>query len=194
MLFPESSRNLLLGGLFLAVLAACGGGGNGGGEDGAASTPPAAAPFAVMEATIADAHAAFKAGRLSCRELVQAYMDRISAYDRQGPTLRSVIAVSSTALKEADELDALLASGGWKGPLHCVPILPKDNFDTYNMPTTAGALALMHSQPPDDAFTIARLRAAGAIILGKANMDEFAFGFLISKNLPTGSSHEPCSI
>lgn len=148
-------------------------------------TPATPASFSYVEGTIDAAHKAMAAGTLTCHQLVQGYLDRIQAYDfdTTGPELRSVIAVNPNALVDADKLDAAYKKSGLTGPLHCVPVLPKDNFDTADMPTTAGGLALKTSQPPDDAFTIQKLRAAGAVILGKANLDEFAFGFVGSSSM-----------
>lgn len=144
--------------------------------------PPAdGAPFTWVEATIDDIHAALDAGTITCRGVVQGYLDRIAAYDDVDVDLGSVIAVSPTALAEADALDAADATGADRGALHCVPVLLKDNVDAAGMITTAGATALDTASPPDDAFITAQTRAAGGIILGKANLDEFAFGF-------TGSS------
>ena len=143
----------------------------------AVAAPPA--PFAWSEATMAEVRTALVTGRLTCTELVQGYLDRIAAYDRSGPRLQSVIAVSPTALDEAAALDAGRhpSKGRSTGRLHCVPLLLKDNIDVAGLPTTAGAVALAGSRPPDDAFVTRQLEAEGAIVLGKANLDEFAFGF-----------------
>ena len=152
--------------------------------------PPEAAGFRWVEATVADVQVALAAGELSCVELVQGYLDRIAAYDRQGPELNSVIAVSATALEDAAALDAAYAASGPTGPLHCAPVLLKDNFDAAGMVTSAGATALDNASPPDDAFSVAGIRAAGGLILGKANMDEFAFGFVGSSSMG-GQVHNP---
>jgi Asp-tRNA(Asn)/Glu-tRNA(Gln) amidotransferase A subunit family amidase len=147
-------------------------------------SPARAQGFAFLEATIASTHAAFAAGSLDCETLVEGYLDRIAAYDRQGPALQSVIALNTDALDEARALDLSYAEqDAPTGPLHCVPIVLKDNIDLAGMATTAGATALAGARPPDDAFVVARLRAAGAIVLGKANLDEFAFGFTGSSSL-----------
>jgi Asp-tRNA(Asn)/Glu-tRNA(Gln) amidotransferase A subunit family amidase len=167
--------------LAISTLSGCGSD-----DDKDVSTPSTtAAPFNYVEATISDAQTAMKEGRLTCHQLVQGYLDRIQAYDfdTSGPELHSVIAVNPNALSDADKLDAAFKKSGLTGPMHCVPVLPKDNFDTADMPTTAGGTALRTSQPPDDAFTIQKLRAAGAIILGKANLDEYAFGFVGSSSM-----------
>ena len=140
-------------------------------------------PFRWSEATVAQVHAAFAAGDLTCEELVAGYLARITAFDRSGPQLQSVLSVSPTALDQARALDAAYAADGPVGALHCVPVLLKDNVDTADLPTTAGSRSLESSQPPDDAFAVARMREQGALVLGKANMDEFAFGFGGSSSL-----------
>jgi Asp-tRNA(Asn)/Glu-tRNA(Gln) amidotransferase A subunit family amidase len=131
--------------------------------------------FRTEEATIADIQAALKARTLTCRALVQMYLDRIEAYDKKGPALNAIVTVNAEALKVADTLDARLAQSGPVGPLHCVPIIVKDNYDTVDMPTSAGSLSLKGSMAPRDAFQIKKLRDAGAIMLVKSNMAEFAF-------------------
>lgn len=132
--------------------------------------------FEIEEATIAQIHRAFLDGRLTARRLVDLYLERIEAYDQRGPALNAIVAVNPNARAVADSLDALLArTGRLAGPLHGIPVIVKDNYDTYDMPTTAGSLALAGSIPPDDAFQVRRLREAGAIVLAKSNMAEFAF-------------------
>ena len=132
--------------------------------------------FDVMEKTIAELATALDAGEITSRELVEQYLARIDAYDRQGPTLNAMITVNPNALAEADALDAERATRGTRGPLHGVPVVLKDNYDTADMPTTGGVIALATSVPPDDAFQVQKLKEAGAIILGKANMHELARG------------------
>jgi amidase len=127
-------------------------------------------------ATIADLSAAFKAGTLTSEQLVRMCLARIQAYDRQGPTLRAVISVNPKALETARALDAELKSKGPRSPLHGIPIVLKDNFDTADMPTTGGSVMLEGSIPPDDAFVVKKLRAAGAVIVAKTNLSEFASG------------------
>jgi Asp-tRNA(Asn)/Glu-tRNA(Gln) amidotransferase A subunit family amidase len=132
--------------------------------------------FEVEEATIAQIHQAMRAGGLTARQLVQSYLARIAAYDRAGPALNSLVTINPRALAVADSLDALFArTGHLAGPLHGVPVIVKDNFDTYDLPTSAGSATLAQSIPPGDAFMVRRLREAGAIILAKSNMAEFAF-------------------
>ncbi len=133
-------------------------------------------PFEIVEATIDDIHMAMRAGRLTARQLVQGYLDRINALDKQGPTINSVITLNPNALAEADRLDAALRTSGLVGPLHGIAILVKDEIDTAGMPTTLGTVVFKDYRPPKDAFAIDKLRKAGAIILGKATLSEFAAG------------------
>ncbi len=128
----------------------------------------------IVEATIAELQTALRDGRATCRQVVQAYIDRIEAYDQ--PTgLNAVSMVNPRALERADEADARLAAGDELGPLFCAPLLVKDNFDTHDLPTTGGSVVLAGNLPPDDAFMVRRLREAGAIVLAKTNMAEWAF-------------------
>ncbi|MDP2958785.1 MAG: amidase family protein [Longimicrobiales bacterium] len=130
----------------------------------------------LMELTIAQAHEAMLARTLTARQLVEAYLARIEAYDKQGPTFNSLILVNPRALERADELDAWLArTGRLSGPLHGIPFIVKDNFDTGDMPTTGGSASLEGSRPADDAYQVRRIREAGAIVLAKSNLAEFAF-------------------
>ncbi len=108
--------------------------------------------------------------------LTQAYLARIRAYDQAGPGINSMIWVNANAIAEAEALDQERADAGPRGPLHGIPIILKDNFDTYDMPTSAGTLALAGNIPPNDAFPVAKLRDAGVIIIGKSNMHEMAGG------------------
>ena len=148
--------------------------------------------FQVEEATIADIHQAMEEGRITAEELVQVYLDRIEAYDRQGPYLNSIITVSELALQRARELDAAFAESGFTGPLHGIPVIVKDNYDTHDLPTTNGTLAFRGAIPPDDAYQVRKLREAGAIILAKSNLAEFASSgaFTLSSVLP-GFSRNP---
>src|SRR6266480_4651991 len=135
----------------------------------------ALSPFALEEATIGDLQSAMTAGRMTARSITQLYLDRIAELDRRGPTLRHVIEVNPDALSIADSLDRERKAGRVRGPLHGIPILLKDNIDTADkMTPTAGSLALAGSIPPTDAFIAMKLRAAGAIFLGKANLSEWA--------------------
>ncbi|HET9011475.1 MAG TPA: amidase family protein, partial [Gemmatimonadaceae bacterium] len=136
---------------------------------------PSRPPFDVTETSIADIHAAMRAGTLTCRELVTGYLERIAAYDRNGPALNSLIVVNPAALAVADSLDRRARGGRLAGALHCIPIIVKDNFETNDLPTTAGSLSLEGMRPARDAFMVRRIREAGAIVLAKSNMAEFAF-------------------
>src|SRR5882762_2484575 len=132
--------------------------------------------FHLMETTIADIHQAMQAGTLTCHNLVQQYLDRINAYDPQGPAINSMLHINPASLEQADAFDQDFRRTHKLKPLGCIPIVLKDNFDTADMPTTAGALTLKGAQPEKDAFAVKQLRDAGAIILGKANVQEFASG------------------
>jgi len=134
-----------------------------------------AASFELEEASIASLIADQHSGKRTARSIVELYLARIQAVDRAGPTLRSVIEVNPDALAIADALDAGRSADGLRGPLHGVPVLIKDNIDTADrMSTTAGSLALEGSIAARDAFIVSRLRAAGAVILGKTNLSEWA--------------------
>jgi Asp-tRNA(Asn)/Glu-tRNA(Gln) amidotransferase A subunit family amidase len=135
-----------------------------------------AAPFQIVEASTDGIHMAFRSGRLTARQLVQGYLDRINAYDKQGPNINSVITLNPNALAEADRLDAAFRASGLVGPLHGITVLVKDEVDTAGMPTTLGTVVFKDYRPPKDAFVIDKLRKAGAIILGKTTLSEFAAG------------------
>jgi amidase len=136
---------------------------------------PAQSAFPLEEATAAQLQEWMTNGRYTARQIAQLYLDRIEQIDRQGPALRSVIEINPDALAIADALDKERAEKGPRGPLHGVPVLIKDNIDTGDrMSTTAGSLALEGSHPSRDAFVVARLRAAGVVILGKTNLSEWA--------------------
>ena len=134
----------------------------------------------VTTASIEEINRAFESGDLTSERLVQLYLDRIEAYDQAGPRLNAVITLNPNALTRARELDAERRSSGPRSLLHGIPIVLKDNIDTADMPTTAGSSVLKGSVPPDDAFVARRLREAGAIVLAKLNMSEFASGGAIS--------------
>jgi Asp-tRNA(Asn)/Glu-tRNA(Gln) amidotransferase A subunit family amidase len=147
----------------------------------ALAEPPIASqnlvPFRLSEATVATIHAAFRSGELSCTQLVQMYLDRIKAYDAQGPALGAIINVNGKAMQEAAALEQKYRQDPSSiGSLHCIPVILKDNYNTFDMPTTGGNLTLRNSIPPEDAFTVKKMRTAGAIILAKSNLMEFALG------------------
>lgn len=146
--------------------------------------------FTLQEATIAKVHRAMEEGVLTCRQLVEGYIARMDAYDKKGPSLNAVIKVNPKALEIADELDEEFKRKGFIGPLHGIPVLLKDNVDTGDMETTAGSLSLEGVIPPDDATITRRLKEAGAIILAKVNLHEFAvWGETVSSIL--GASVNP---
>ena len=130
----------------------------------------------VVETTIRAIHAAYRAGTLSARNLVQTYLDRIAAYDQQGPTINSLISLNPNALKEADRLDGVLKDSGMVGPLHGIPIIVKDQADVREMPTTLGSSLFKDYRPERDCFVVERLRKAGAIFIGKATLGELGGG------------------
>jgi amidase len=134
------------------------------------------APFTLTEATISGIHAAIGSHRLTCVQLVQAYLERIEAYDQAGPKINSYVTVSDRSLKRAASLDRAFAQNGFTGPLHCVPVILKDNIDTVDMPTTGGSKTLAGTYPTQNAAVTQRLLDAGVVILGKGNMDEWAHG------------------
>jgi amidase len=149
--------------LTVAVLAATTGG---------AQAPP---PFEVVEASIADIHTALRAGRITCRALVEQYLRRIAAYDKNGPAVNAIVLVNPRAVADADALDARAKQGGPLGALHCIPTIVKDNFETVGLQTSNGSLTFEGYLPAADAFQVARIKAAGAIVLAKSNLAEWAF-------------------
>ena len=128
----------------------------------------------LVEATIAGLQESLRAGNFTCRDVVQGYLNRIAAYD-QPAGINAITEINSNALSRADEIDDDLAQGSEMPPLFCAPLLVKDNFDTADMVTSGGSIALRSSVPEDDAFMIRKLRDAGAIVLAKTNMAEWAF-------------------
>ena len=149
----------------------------------AQQSPPPRARYDVVERSISDLAGAIKAGTVTSRDLVQAYLERIDAYDHQGPALNAMIVVNPNALADADALDRERAARGPRGPLHGVPIVIKDNYDTTDLPTTAGSIALKDARPGRDAFQVRKLRDAGAVIVGKTNLHEFARGITTISSL-----------
>jgi amidase len=133
-------------------------------------------PFNVVEKTIDDIHAAFRAGTLTVRQLVQIYLDRIANYDKNGPAINAVISLNPTALDEADRLDAAFSRTGFVGPLHGIPLLIKDQADIKDMPTTLGSILFKDYIPDRDCFVAAKMKAAGAIFIGKTTLGELGGG------------------
>ena len=138
----------------------------------------AQAPFHLQEATIDQIHGELKAGRISCRDLIGHYLKRIEAYDHVGPALNALQTVNGHALDEAGRLDAAYRANGLVGPLHCIPVLVKDQVETSDLPTTYGSILFKQFTPRRDATIVKKLKAAGAIVIGKTNMGEFAAGYL----------------
>ena len=164
-----NTRKAAIGTIVVAALSA-------GVSTGQAQERKDVAPFQIMEATIDDIQAGLKSGRLTARQLVKGYLDRIAAYDKHGPNINSIITLNDHALEDADRLDAAYRISGPVGPLHGIAILVKDEIDTAGMPTTLGTQVFKDYRPPRDAFPIEKLRKAGAIILGKTTLSEYAAG------------------
>lgn len=156
-------------------------------------------PFSVIEATIDDVRAAIESGRTTCQSIVRDYLARIEAYDKSGPALNAVQTVNRRSLQDAERLDAQFRTSGATGPLHCVPVLIKDQFETSDLPTTYGSVLFKGFIPQRDATIVTRLKAAGAVIVAKTTMGEFASGYIGSAfgivhnaydqtRIPSGSS------
>jgi amidase len=152
---------------------------------------PEPQPFDVVEATIDDVQAAIRTRRITCRRLVEIYLDRIKSYDKAGPALNAVQTVNPHAVQEAERLDAVFTASGPVGPLHCVPVLVKDQIDTRDMPTTHGFVGFKDFVPAADATIVTRLKRAGALLIGKATMGEFASGYISSASGPIRNAYDP---
>lgn len=146
--------------------------------------------FDLVETTISKVHEAYKAGNLTAYQLTEMYLKRIEHYD-QSTKLNSMVVINKNALKRAKELDEEYKRTGKLRPLHGIPIIVKDNYDTYDMQTAGGSLALKGSLPPDDAFQVKKLREAGVIILGKSNMAEWAFSNVVTVSSIAGITTNP---
>ncbi|MBL8173688.1 MAG: amidase [Bryobacterales bacterium] len=129
----------------------------------------------IEETTIAEVHQSIRAGRLTCRALVDAYLRRIEAYDKNGPAINSIVVVNPSALQQAAALDLRFQHNGLAGPLHCVPLIVKDNFETTGLQSANGSLSLAGYIAAKDAFQVQRVKEAGAIVIAKSNMAEWAF-------------------
>ncbi|MEX2527640.1 MAG: amidase family protein [Gemmatimonadota bacterium] len=143
-------------------------------QDGATPALDGAGSVEAVELTIRELHSALANRRTRCRAVIQAHLDRIHAYD-ESSGLHAVTEINPNALTTADSIDAALAAGAPMGAMACVPVLVKDNFNTHDLPTTGGSVALLGNIPPTDAFMVRRLREEGAVILAKTNMAEWAF-------------------
>jgi Asp-tRNA(Asn)/Glu-tRNA(Gln) amidotransferase A subunit family amidase len=158
--------------------------------------PAQPAPFRVEEASIAQMLEAVRTHRVTCRQLVEQSMARINAYDQklQPHALNSIILINPQALADADRLDAEFARTGKLRPLHGIPVIVKDNYDTAGLQTTGGSLALKHFAPQQDAFMVQRLREAGAIVLAKSNMAEWAFSPYVTESSIAGITRNPYAL
>lgn len=150
--------------------------------------------FAVEEKTIAQVHSAFRTGDLTCRALVESYLSRITRYDHAGPELNAISSVNPRVRDEAARLDRAFAERGITGPLHCVPVIVKDNLETEGWETTGGSLALKGFVPSKDATAITRLKSAGAIILAKSNTADLALNALTTVNRIHGRTKNPYAL
>jgi amidase len=150
-------------------------------------------PFSIVEKTAPEIQAALTRGDLTTEDVVDEYLARLAVLDRHGPVLRSMLALNRTAVADARRLDAERAAGRVRGPLHGIPVAYKDNIDVEGMPTTGGSLALVEHRPRLDSRVADGMRKAGAVVLGKANLDEFPFGdFGISSVAGTiGNAYDP---
>jgi Asp-tRNA(Asn)/Glu-tRNA(Gln) amidotransferase A subunit family amidase len=133
-------------------------------------------PFHLMEATIASVHTALRNHTTTCAALTQGYLNRIASYDKAGPELNAILTLNPEALAQARAFDSSPAPNFAEKPLACVPIVLKDNYNTGDLRTTGGSVELAAARPAADAFVVAKLRRAGAIVLAKANLQEFALG------------------
>jgi amidase len=133
--------------------------------------------FELVEADVARIQRAYDSGELTAEKLTRAYLDRIEAYDKRGPAINSMISLNPDAVETARALDRERADAGPRGPLHGIPVVIKDNYDTIDLPTTGGTVALRGHEPGRDAFVVKRLREAGAVIIGKSNLSELALSY-----------------
>src|SRR5215467_10785527 len=146
--------------------------------------------FEVTETTIAETQAAIRAGKVTCRQLVEAYLKRIREYDQ--PTgLNALVVINPQALAEADRLDREFKRTGTLRSLQGIAVIVKDNYDTNDLPTTAGSLALKNFVPSDDAYMVKRIREAGGIVLAKSNMAEWAFSPYVTVSSIAGVTRNP---
>src|SRR6266542_2403980 len=146
--------------------------------------------YELVKTTIAEIHQAIRSGKITCHQLVEAYLKRIEAYD-QSTKLNSIVIVNPQALAEADRLDEEFRRTKKLRPLHGIPVIVKDNYDTKDLQTTGGSMALKGSIPPDDAFQVRRIREAGAIVLAKSNMAEWAFSPMLTESSIAGVTRNP---
>jgi len=150
-------------------------------------------PFELIEASIPQLQSALSTGIVTSHDMATQYLARIEAYDQHGPALNAISVINSKALAEADARDAERRAGVRRGPLHGIPIIVKDNYDTKDLQTAAGSKSLAGWIPPDDAFLVTKLHEAGAIIIAKSNMHEFAYGITTLGSL-FGQTHNPYAL
>jgi amidase len=151
----------------------------------------AAPAFEVEETTIAKIHAAMRSKQLTCHDLVSAYLERIAANDKKEPPLNAIVVTNPNALAEADALDAKFKKSGLTGPLHCIPAIVKDNFETIGLQSANGSITLKGFVSSKDAFLVARIKDAGAVVLAKSNMAEWAFSPIETVNSILGTTRNP---
>jgi amidase len=149
--------------------------------------------FQLMEATIPELQATLAAGTVTSRNLVSMYLARIEEYDQRGPALNAISVINANAIAEAAALDGERRAGTSRGPLHGIPVIVKDNYETVGMQTADGSKAFAGFVPPDDAYLVKKLRAAGAIIIAKSNMHEFARGITTVSSL-FGATRNPYAL
>jgi len=154
-------------------------------------SPSPPAPFHLVEATIDDVRAALASKQITCRALVEQYIRRIEAFDKSGPALNAVQTINRRALQDAERLDAAFAASGAVGPLHCTPMLVKDQVETSDMPTTYGSALFKDFIPQRDATIVTRLKKAGAVIVAKSTMGEYASGYLGSAFGVVRNAYDP---
>ena len=146
--------------------------------------------FDVTETTIAKTQAAIRSGKVTCRQLVETYLNRIRAYD-QSSGLNAIVVINPNAVAEADRLDREFKRTGKMRPLHCIAMIVKDNYDTYDLQTTGGSLAMKGFVPNQDAYMVKKIREAGAIVLAKSNMAEWAFSPYVTVSSIGGITRNP---
>jgi amidase len=158
---------------------------------GVLQSSPAPPRFHLVEATIDDVRAALVSKQITCRGLVDQYIKRIEAYDKSGPSLNAVQTINRRALQDAERLDAMFAASGPVGPLHCIPMLVKDQVETSDMPTTYGSAVFKDFVPKRDATIVTRLKKAGAVIVAKTTMGEYASCYLGSAFGVVRNAYDP---
>ncbi|MDX5421598.1 MAG: amidase, partial [Hymenobacteraceae bacterium] len=157
------------------------------------TTSSTSSTFELEEATIADIHQAFREGSCTCQQLVAAYLKRIEQYD-QPTKLNAIVVTNPEAMERARQLDEEYASTKRLSPLHCIPVIVKDNYNTEGLQTAAGSLALKGFKPAEDAYQVQKLKEAGAVVLAKSNMAEWAFSPMVSISSIAGETLNPYNL